>query len=97
MSEIIPMRVRIARRQHACSNYPPCRVPIMPGERYEDHRQPPGSYDWGDYRHWITHKVHAPSSPHDGPTGCEVAAAYHEHAVRDAASAQGQHREDIPA
>lgn len=73
------IKIRTARKQHRCDGYP-CREPIEPGEVYEDHRQPPGDYDWGSYARWVRHKVHAPRQ--GWPDGCELAAAYHEQARR---------------
>ena len=84
---IIPLRIRTARKRQRCDDYlHPCGGWIEPGERYEDHRTPPGSYDWGDSDHWRVAKIHAPHFPASGPTGCELAGAYREHAAREAAS-----------
>jgi hypothetical protein len=80
-AEVIPVVVRTARTRHRCDGYR-CRVPIAPGDRYEDHRLPPGTYDHGTYDRWVRQKIHAPHWAQDGPTGCEIAAAYREHATR---------------
>ena len=78
---IIPVRVRTARVSHPCSGVGERCGGIKPGEQYEDWRLPPQrDVNTGDY--WWVLKVHHPSRPADGPTGCELAAAYREHAER---------------
>jgi hypothetical protein len=79
----IPVRIRTARKRHRCDDYL-CKGWIEPGERYEDHRLPPGDIDVGN-THWIRHKVHAPRWPERGPDGCALAGAYQERARREAA------------
>src|SRR5580704_1292338 len=85
MADIIPIRIRTARKRRRCDGYPCAAVWIEPGERYEDHRLPPGNIDIGNTR-WLMHKVHAPRFPSSGPDGCTLSAAYQENAAREAAS-----------
>lgn len=74
---------RTARKDYPCDAHR-CRVPIKAGERYEVHTTSPGHYDWGDWDHWGTVRLHTPNVNFaGGPTGCELAAAYHEHALRE--------------
>jgi len=82
---VFPVRIRTARKPQRCDSYPPCPG-IEPGERYEDHRLPPGNIDIGN-RHWIRHKIHYPRLPENGPDGCTLAAAYREHQRREQAAA----------
>jgi hypothetical protein len=77
---VIPVRVRTARKPHRCDGFL-CTTPILPGDRYEDHRLPPGG-EMG-YRHWVRHKVHLGGS--GSGTGCDEAAAYAEKAAREQA------------
>jgi hypothetical protein len=81
MAERIPVKVRTARKRHRCDGYPCPAKWIEPGERYEDHRLPPGG-DAG-YTHWVRHKVHAPTRPAAGANGCDLAGAYQEQAARE--------------
>jgi hypothetical protein len=86
VSAIIPTQVRTARVAHPCDGYPHCGG-IEPGELYEDWRLPP----WRDVNsgpYWRKLKVHHPANGTDGgPNGCEIAAAYREHARREGAVA----------
>jgi hypothetical protein len=84
MTDIIPMRIRTARVPHPCDNYPRCPAGgIWPGEQYEDHRLPPGREPYEQSTRWIKHKIHYPRIPENGNAdGCELAAAYREHAAR---------------
>jgi hypothetical protein len=81
MSDIIPVKVRTARKQHTCDD---CREPIEPRERYELRVTPPHRLDVYDVPHWLTWRTHYPR--HDGRTfllGCDLSAAYREQAVRE--------------
>lgn len=89
MSEepVIPVRVRTARKQHRCDEYL-CRVPILPGEKYELHIVPPHRLDVMDVDHWLVHKAHWPRNGGSGQflLGCTLAAAYQEKAARESAT-----------
>jgi hypothetical protein len=81
---IIPVAVRTARTGHTCAQ---CRKPILPGDRYEDHRLPPYR-DVNESPRWWPLKVHAPQMRNDSHTyGCDMAAAYREQASRLRATA----------
>jgi hypothetical protein len=80
---VLPVKVRIARRQHVCND---CPVPIEPGDRYELSVTPPHRLDVYDVAAWLTWRTHYPR--HDGSRflpGCAEAAAYREQAAREAA------------
>ena len=79
---VIPVKVRTARIQHRCDGWQ-CATPIYPGDKYEDHRLPPGG-EMG-YRKWLRHKVHLGGS--GSGHGCDEAAAYAEKRAREIASA----------
>ena len=80
---IIPVRIRTARTRHPCAGIGERCGGIRPGEQYEDWRLPPQrDVNTGD--HWWVLKVHFPSRPESGPSGCEVAAAYRDQAARSA-------------
>jgi hypothetical protein len=85
VSEIIPMIIRTARVPRHCDNYPRCPAGgIQPGEQYEDLRLPPGREPYEESTRWLKHKIHYPRiGVNGGPDGCEMAAAYREHATRE--------------
>jgi len=78
----IPVKVRTARQQHQCENYPRCSVLIEPGEKYEIHAMVPWS-DGNESQYWRTFKVHLGGSGIG--LGCHEAAAYAEKAARERA------------
>jgi hypothetical protein len=79
---IIPVKVRTARKQHACDE---CPVPIMPGDKYEFHVTPPHRLDFYDVDRWLTYRAHWPRNGAAGwfLFGCIEAAAYREQAERN--------------
>lgn len=83
MDVIIPVRIRTARTSHPCAGIGVRCGGIRPGDLYEDWRLPPQrDVNTGDS--WWVLKVHAPTRPEYGPSGCELAAAYREYAEREA-------------
>ena len=80
-SEVIPAKVRTARKQHACDD---CPEPIMPGDKYELHVTPPHRLDFWDSDHWLTYRTHWPRNGDSGwfLFGCIEAAAYRENQRR---------------
>ena len=78
--EVLPVKVRTARTQHACDD---CGQPIEPGDQYELCVTPPHRISEYDVPHWLTWRSHFPR--HDGVRflpGCDLAAAYREEATR---------------
>ena len=80
---IVPVKIRTARKQHACDD---CPEPIMPGDKYELHVTPPHRLDVWDSDHWLTYRTHWPRRPDPQRflLGCAEAAAYREQAERNA-------------
>ena len=80
---VLPVKVRTARRQHACND---CLVPIMPGDRYELSATPPHRISEYDVDRWMTWRTHYPRhAEHRFLPGCDEAAAYRENAERESA------------
>ena len=79
---VLPVKLRIARTRHVCND---CPEPIEPGDQYEVAVYPPHSVQEYDVDRWVTWRNHYPR--HDGHRfllGCDLAAAYHEKARREA-------------
>jgi hypothetical protein len=77
----IPVKIRTARRAHACND---CPEPIEPGEKYELAVWPPHRVQEYDVPRWVTWRTHYPR--HDGRNflfGCAMSAAYRENAGRE--------------
>ena len=88
MSDIIPVKIRTARKRHVCDD---CQEWIEPGEKYELTVWPPHRMDYMDVDNWLTWKCHWPRNTTAGSflLGCATSAAYREHAEQEAAAMAG--------
>ena len=77
---IVPVKIRTARKQHACDD---CPEPIMPGDKYELSATPPHRISEYDVPRWLTWRTHYPRhAEHRFLPGCDEAAAYRENQRR---------------